>query len=202
MAIQTKESLRTFLQQLTDAHAGPKDSEADGLIQAAYARQPDAAYLLVQLATQLERELEAAQAELQKLQSEIGPARLTPRSGFQPDQNAWGSQRSAGIPQSAPDQRPVETAVPALGAAAPRSSWGASILGNVATTAAGVVAGSFLFQGIQGLSRSGTPSQASSDSPPAPQPKTDEVASNYDQPPSDSETDSFAADTDDSGDVA
>jgi hypothetical protein len=38
-----------------------------------------------------------------------------------------------------------------VAAAAPASSWGSGILGNVATTAAGVVAGSFLFQGIENL---------------------------------------------------
>jgi hypothetical protein len=45
---------------------------------------------------------------------------------------------------------PLAPATPVAPVAA-AGGWGSGMLGTVATTAAGVVAGSFLFQGIQGL---------------------------------------------------
>jgi len=48
---------------------------------------------------------------------------------------------------------PSANIAPASAPAAPAAAapWGSSVMGSVATTAAGVVAGSFLFQGIQNL---------------------------------------------------
>ena len=76
------------------------------------------------------------------------------------DANAWGSSAVAVTAPVAPAattpgsaiqpraQGPVPVAAPVAPAA---SSWGSGILGTVATTAAGVVAGSFLYQGIGNL---------------------------------------------------
>ena len=138
---QERELLTTFLQQMSQAQAGQKDAEADALIRDAVARQPDAAYLLVQRAMGLEYALQAAQEQL----------RSNTRSGFLDSPNSWG--RSAPVPAQVPL---APAAAQAAGqqvqaAAKPASSWGSGMLGTVATTAAGVVAGSFLFQGIQGL---------------------------------------------------
>jgi hypothetical protein len=99
------------------------------------------------------------QAQVTKLQAELDQLRNAARGGFLENANTWG--RSASAPaQIAPASAPAAGAVdaPALApgppgpaAALPTSSWGSGILGSIATTAAGVVAGSFLFQGIQGL---------------------------------------------------
>jgi hypothetical protein len=151
MTPQEREPLLQFLQQLTQVRAAQKDSEADALIREACAQQPDAAYLLVQRAMQLEHVLKAKQAECMQLQSELDKARSATQTSFLGDINAWGRQPGA----QTPSPSPVAAAAPARAAApspAPApSSWGAGILGNVATTAAGVVAGSFLFQGIENL---------------------------------------------------
>ena len=69
MTSQEKELIVRFLQQLTEARAGQKDSEAAQLIQDACARQPDAASLLVQRALQLEQAFQATQAAVVKLQA-------------------------------------------------------------------------------------------------------------------------------------
>ena len=60
-------------------------------------------------------------------------------------------------------KQPIAPAAPAAPA------WGSSMLGTVATTAAGVVAGSFLFQGIQGLMghHNQAPNAATNPPPPA-----------------------------------
>ena len=72
------------------------------------------------------------------------------------DVNAWGRPPVVPAASSAPAAPTVASSIqpraPApVAAAAPASSRGSGMLGNVATTAAGVVAGSFLFQGIENL---------------------------------------------------
>jgi hypothetical protein len=159
MTLQEKELLTRFLQQLIAAQAGQKDSEADALIREAVARQPDAAYLLVQRAMQLEQLLQSSQAEVQKLQAQIneaGEGSAGPSGGFLSDPNAWGRSGAPRVP--APTVQQAAAAPAAAPAAA--SSWGSGLFGNIATTAAGVVAGSFLFQGIQGLMHHGETKQA------------------------------------------
>lgn len=145
-----KELLSRFLQQLSSAQAGQKDAEAETLIRETVSRQPDAAYLLTQRTIQLEQLLAASQAELHKLQAQSRPGGAS-ASGFLGDANAWG--RSAGVnPAQSLAHAPAAPPRPGMAAqAAPASSWGSGLFGNIAATAAGVVAGSFLFQGIQGL---------------------------------------------------
>jgi uncharacterized protein len=150
MNLQERQTLERFLNQLAGAQAANKDAEADGLIRSALAAQPDAGYLLVQRAILLEQALDAAKAQIGQLQA----AQSAPggRSGFL-GANPWAPQGdtvppSAGVPGASGYQLP--RSAPAY--AAPAAGGGASsFLGNVATTAAGVVAGSFLFQGIENL---------------------------------------------------
>lgn len=161
MMLQEKELLTRFLEQLKDARLSSKDSEAEALIKEASARQPDAAYLLVQRAIQLEQLLAASQAEVQKLKSERAAAPAAAGgSSFLNDSYAWGRQAnassgSAPIPGTRQGQQgplaPPHAAPGMAAAPAQRGSWGGGLFGNIAATAAGVVAGSFLFQGIQGL---------------------------------------------------
>lgn len=130
MNTQERAQLEGFLDQLVSARPGNKDGEAETLIREAAQRQPDALYLLVQ------RALIQAQA-LQSAQDEIARLRSQSSSGSFMGGNNWGNRPAA----------PIAPAAPAAGA----SSFGNGWLGNVATTAAGVVAGSFLFQGIENL---------------------------------------------------
>jgi uncharacterized protein len=171
MTLQEKELLTRFLQQLASAQAGQKDAEAETLIREGVARQPDAAYLLVQRALQLEQLLQASQEQLNKIQGELEQTRAgsAPSGRFLGgDPNAWGraSAQQAPAQQPAPQaqqqplaQQPLQAqpGAPsgATARAAPGGSWGSGLFGNIASTAAGVVAGSFLFQGIQGLMHRG-----------------------------------------------
>jgi hypothetical protein len=156
MNLQERDQLNLFLQQLTQVQASQKDPEAETLIRAACVRQPDSGYLLVQRAMQLEYALQATKDRCAQLQTELDKARPATQCGFMNDANAWG--RPA-MTQAAPTAAAAPTLAPAaqprpqapLPAAAPASSWGSGILGTVATTAAGVVAGSFLYQGIENL---------------------------------------------------
>ena len=169
---QEKELLTRFLEQLTAARAGQKDPDADALIREAVARQPDAAYLLVQRALQLDQAFQATQTQVTKLQNELDQSRSSgarTSSGFLGDPYAWGSRPTGAPPVGqgvAPQQQ--ATATPAASAAPVTrpSPWGSNLLGTAAMTAAGVVAGSFLYQGIQGLMNRDDQQTAASDHEP------------------------------------
>lgn len=149
---QERETLIRFLQQLTAAPAPQKVAEADTLIQEAIAKQPDAHYLLVQRAILLEQALNGAKAQIAQLQSQLESARAGSNGSFLGG-NPWG-QRSeltssqGEVPGARQYQIPKSNSPWPVGQA---TSGGSSFLGNLATTAAGVVAGSFLFQGIEHL---------------------------------------------------
>ncbi|MCQ8116398.1 DUF2076 domain-containing protein [Methylomonas rosea] len=150
MNSQERNQLSQFLSQLNEVRLPNKDAEAEALISDAVAKQPDAAYLLVQRALLQDQALSAAKAQIAELQNQLQAGASSQRSGF------LGSD-----PWAQPANN--NTAVPGVGnyqvprGAAPAQSpgffggGGGSFLGNVATTAAGVVAGSFLFQGIESL---------------------------------------------------
>lgn len=147
MNSQEREVLSRFLQQLTQARVSDKNREAEQLIQQACQQQPDAAYLLVQRALLLEQAHQQAQQQIQQLQQEISDLQsrnTAPTRGFL-DQNAWGHSPSVTPPPQRMASSPVSNPPSTSG------NWGGSFLGNVASTAAGVVAGSFLFQGIESL---------------------------------------------------
>lgn len=169
MNSQERDALNVFLQQLTQAQIAQRDPDADALIAQALVAQPHAGYLLVQRAMQLDYVLQQTQAKVAQLQAELDREKSGTQTSFLNDVHAWGRAPSqAGAmsadanqagrqPQhAAMAQAPVPTAsapsapVAATPASTP-TSWGSSMMGNVATTAAGVVAGSFLFQGIQNM---------------------------------------------------
>lgn len=153
MNIQEREQLVNFLQQLDQASAGVKDAEAQMLIASTLARQPDAGYLLVQRSLLQDNALQAAQAQIVNLQAELQQAKQgTTSPGFL-DANAWGRAPVApSYPQATPAvQAPAQPYPQAPVAAAPGRFQAPSFLTSMATTAAGVAAGAFLFQGIENL---------------------------------------------------
>jgi len=102
----------------------------------------------VQRALLLEQALTNAKGQIAQLQREVTQRQSQDQGGFLGRNNPWTADlgstpsQSARYPGSAGYQAPP---------VAPISGSGSSFLGNVATTAAGVVAGSFLFQGIENL---------------------------------------------------
>jgi hypothetical protein len=105
-----------------------KDPVAHNLIQQACAHHPDVLYLLVQKALGSHLALQAALARNTELQSQLG----------------LSGARSMPSAEVAVDS-PVKTAPPAV------SLWGAGMLGVLAGTAVGVVAGSWLLPDIDAL---------------------------------------------------
>ncbi len=151
MNLQEREQLTTFLQQLAQAQAGAKDEEAQAMIASTFARQPDAAYLVVQRALLLDAALQDTQAQITQLKAQLAQQRpATPASGFL-DATTWGRQPSPVTSTPMMTSPPVQAVQPAP-AGPPASGFQTpSFLSNMATTAAGVAAGAFLFQGINSL---------------------------------------------------
>ncbi|WP_367026894.1 DUF2076 domain-containing protein [Methylococcus sp. ANG] len=147
MNTEERQVLERFLSRLTDIKGIDKNPEADRLIQGAVARQPDAAYLLIQRNLLLEKALENAKARIEELQRQPAPV------------NRGGGSFLGGDPwarPAAPTGRTWDATPPGYRQpAAPPQSGAPSFLGNMASTAAGVVAGSFLFQGIESLMHGG-----------------------------------------------
>ena len=152
-----------------------KDAQAADMIAAAVARQPDAAYLLVQRALLLDQALASANTQIAALQAalrEQKAANATPAPGFLDAASDWGNsahsrplsmpattpsgnaQSVSGVPLQAYPAAPYYPAAPVY-APPPMQAGGGffsgntgNVLASVATTAAGVAAGAFLYQGI------------------------------------------------------
>ncbi|UZR29845.1 DUF2076 domain-containing protein [Methylococcus mesophilus] len=150
MNTEERQVLERFLSRLTDIKGIDKNPEADRLIQDAVARQPDAAYLLIQRNLLLEKALENAKARIEELQLQRQPAPVNRGGGSFLGGDPWAQPAPAGRTWDATPPGYRQHAAPPL-----QQSGAPSFLGNMASTAAGVVAGSFLFQGIESLMHGG-----------------------------------------------
>jgi uncharacterized protein len=137
-----REQLTRFLQELVQARPASKDLEAERLIRENCNYQPDASYLLVQRVLLLEQALNTAQADNAALQKELAAVRGNDRNFL--DDSAWGNSAHA---RAAVPPAPTPAAPSTPPPAAQTSGHG--LLGTMASTAAGIVAGSFLFEGIE-----------------------------------------------------
>ena len=131
MTLEERDQLQNFLRQLLLSRATPKDVAAETLIKQACSQQSDALYLLVQRAMASELALKVAMAKNAELQTKL-------------DQVGTASNTTASQSEAL-NKSPLQPAVAAA------SQWGSGMLGSVASTAVGVVAGSLLFEVIQDL---------------------------------------------------
>lgn len=192
------------------------------------------------LLQQAQTRMTEMQAELDRLKKSSDPLAVKPaETSFLGDIHAWGrssaspsasSGGSGAVPGAVPSatatgpapvnqtlraSAPPSVTTPAAPHAAAPSAWGSGLLGTVATTAAGVVAGSFLYHGIQsmmnnhGSGAGGAPAQAgrdssggSSDWTSAQQPAAGQVYTAYVDPADDlsSDLDDGYGDSGDGGD--
>ncbi|WP_439894295.1 DUF2076 domain-containing protein (plasmid) [Ralstonia sp. 25C] len=158
MSPQELQALEAFLAQLTQARAGAKDPQAEARILEAAARQPDAAYLLVQRAMLLDHALASAQAQINTLQSQLQAAQAGRSASFMDSANNWGSHATGAAPnptyapqQAAPMQMPPQAPLAQPARSGFFGGGMGSTLGSIATTAAGVAGGALLFQGIENM---------------------------------------------------
>ncbi len=88
MNTQERDMLNAFLTQLTQAQVGTKEPEADTLIAQALAKQPNAGYLLVQRAMQLDFVLQQSQAKVAELQAQLERQKPVAQASFLNDVHA------------------------------------------------------------------------------------------------------------------
>ena len=139
--------LTRFLSDLTQLNGVVKDPEAATMIEQAVARQPDAAYLLVQHSLLADQALHAAQQRIADLEARL--------QAQQPQTSFLGGGQPGPWTQPQPA---YQTAVPPtrpsgfFGGGEPAAPGGfGSFLREAGTTAAGVAGGAFLFEGLSNL---------------------------------------------------
>lgn len=150
--------LTDFLKQLGQVGAVAKDPQAAALIAEAAARQPDAAYLLVQRSLLQDQALSNATARIASLEAQVRNAPAGGGGFLDVGNNAWGRAATVATPAAvvAPTAATATAGQPYASAPAPSRFFGgggggSSFLTNMAATAAGVAGGAFLFQGIENL---------------------------------------------------
>lgn len=167
MQAQERELIAGLFGRLQPFESQPRDPEAEALIKDFMARQPAAAYLLVQAVLVQEHALKAAQdriAELEAAAKEAPPAGAPSFLGSAPKLGPWGAAAAAprsSVPTTAP--APVASAAP-MAPPAPQTrsplqaalspqagGGGGGFLRTAMMTAAGVAGGALLFEGIRGL---------------------------------------------------
>jgi hypothetical protein len=153
MNTQERDQLNQFLKQLVEVTLTEKNTEAETMIREAATRQPDAAYLLVQRSLLLEQALNEAKTKISELQNQLQKNSSASSTGsfFGNDPWAQASSKGSAVPGAGNYQIPAAGNAQFSNVAPQNTGVGSSFFGNVATTAAGVAAGSFLFQGIENL---------------------------------------------------
>ncbi|WP_031435613.1 DUF2076 domain-containing protein [Methylomarinum vadi] len=156
MNTQEREKLSQFLQQLVDVKLTEKDQEADKYISSAISNQPDATYLLVQKCLIQDQALHAAQVQIADLQQQLRQQKNATASGSDFLHNdPWATpKKENSVPGADSYQVPSASDNANFSRMSPQNpgaGFGSSFLGNIASTAAGVVAGSFLYHGIGNL---------------------------------------------------
>jgi uncharacterized protein len=132
--------IEALFTRLAPLSAQTKDAEAEALIRARVASQPDAPYFLAQSTLVLQHVVEAAQSRIAELEKQLADSRAAaPQGSF--------LSGLFGTPSS-PTPRPVPVQPPPLPS---QPAVGGGFLQNAMATAAGVAGGALLFQGIEGL---------------------------------------------------
>ncbi|MBV8972570.1 MAG: DUF2076 domain-containing protein, partial [Sphingomonadaceae bacterium] len=144
--------LTAFLRDLAAPQGVAKDAEADAMIRDALARNPDAAYLLVQHAIVADQALHAAQARIAELEAQARPA----SPGFLPTRpSPWNDPAVPPSPTYGYSQSYGQAYAPPPPEARPSIFGGGGGLGSflrsAGTTAAGVAGGELLFSGLSDL---------------------------------------------------
>ncbi len=161
MTPQEKDLIQSVFDRLA-AQKMVKDAEAEALIKARAASQPDALYGLVQAVVMLEAGLNQAQSRISELQRQVEQQGNANQGGsfLGGAPSPWASaprpaaQQVYSAPQPAP--QPVYYAAPQMAPSLAPSPWaqpsaGGSFLRNAATMAAGVAGGTLIAEGISSM---------------------------------------------------
>jgi uncharacterized protein len=142
MTPQERELILGVAQRLRGTPLTEKDNEAERLIQTDIGSQPDALYRLTQAVIVQEQGLRHAQERIHQLEADLQAAQQSRPSGFLSSLFGGGlAASSAG--SSAPPLTPYAPS------SAPGGSAAGSFLRSAAATAAGVVGGQLIYDGLR-----------------------------------------------------
>jgi hypothetical protein len=171
MTPQERELITALFDRLATLENQPRDPDAERAIIEGLRQAPSATYALVQTALVQDEALKRADARIQELEARLGgesPARPAgfldgmrdallgrrdpPRGGSVPSVRPGPDQYQGQAPAAAPPREEVPLA-PAQGYRQPpfAPGGGPSFLGTAASTAAGVIGGSLLLDGIRSM---------------------------------------------------
>src|SRR6516165_4905211 len=163
MTPQEQELIKGLFERLSQLEAQPRDPEAERLIAQGLSRAPHAIYALVQTVLVQDEALKLANARIEQLQAQTSAAaepEQRPASFLDSMREALGgraphgsvpSVRTAGGGQPQ-GQQPQPRQMPPSGyPGTPAFGSGGSFLGTAASTAAGVIGGSLLLDGIRSM---------------------------------------------------
>ena len=141
MTPQERDLILSVAQRLRGTPLTDKDHEAERLIQTDIGSQPDALYRLTQAVIVQEQGLRHAQERIQQLEAELQAAQQARPSGFLSSLFGGGSSPYSG-------GSPVPPSMPYTASSAPGGAAG-SFLRSAAATAAGVVGGQLIYDGLR-----------------------------------------------------
>ena len=153
---QERELIESVFGRLSQTANAPKDAEAQSLIAGHMARQPDAAYGMVQAVIVLESALKGAQAQIAELERRLSQSAAPAGGGgfLNGAPNPW----AASTPRPAPPQQSYAPAPAQPAYAPPQQAYAQPVTGGTpsflqqaGTMAAGVAGGVLLAEGVSSL---------------------------------------------------
>src|SRR5215471_8121770 len=173
MTPQERDLVRELFDRLATLESGPRDPDAEGAIAEGLGRAPHATYALVQTVLVQDEALKRAHARIEELEappaeepprsfldnmrdSVFGreePRGSVPRTGGLGSSGVWGqagSPAAGGPPMGSPGMGGSPMGASPMGPA-PVGTGGSSFLGTAAASAAGVIGGAMLLNGIRSM---------------------------------------------------
>jgi hypothetical protein len=157
MTPQERQLVAELFDRLGSLENAPRDADAEGAIKDGMARAPNAIYPLVQTVLVQDEALKRANARIQELEAEFGDSGGPGESpGFLDSMRGALFGRDPASRGSVPSVRPgAENTMSGPGGPPPYEPTsmapGGSFLGNAAATAAGVIGGSLMLDGIRSM---------------------------------------------------
>jgi hypothetical protein len=150
MTPQERELIQSVANRLRGVNLPGKDADAERLIQTDIGGQPDALYLLTQAVIVQEQGLKHAEARIRQLEADLQTARQQAAQGAAPKHSSFlgGLFGGSSAPAPTPPPPPAPTAPPPVQPTGTMGGGG-SFLQTAAATAAGVVGGQLIFDGLR-----------------------------------------------------
>lgn len=165
MTPNERELLARLFDRIDAASSGPRDSDAEALINERVAANPSAPYRMAQTIAVQDEALKRAEERIRNL--EAGTGAQQPETAGTPSRSL-ADEANAAVP-------PRRSAVPSAGAR-PAGFGGGGFLAGAGQVALGIVGGTLLMEGIRGLTGNDGAAEAATSDPAAADQATDPAA--------------------------